>query len=111
MSDDLEKIATSAKYFNNLLNEEQPTGIDTESLQTNNESKELQLDLSTEEVNQFVELYLKRTLSEESYSMYSDRLAVGATMEEAVFQAIFNEGVIDCLRHFIFKNTNNKIEP
>lgn len=98
MSIDIEKIKEAIETFS--LDNKDSTELEIVG------SKDLEIELSDEEIQRIIELYLEENLSPESFSIFTDMMAKNISVPECVYHAVFNEGVIECLNHFIDKNTN-----
>lgn len=56
-------------------------------------SVDIDIDLTPEQENELVEMYVQRMMSEESISLFNEKRASGA-IEQALFDAVINECAI-----------------
>lgn len=62
------------------------------------EFNEIEIDFDDNEIADIVQSYVKRKLESASISVFESHLSEGSTIEEALYQAIFNDAVLEAIR-------------
>ena len=68
----------------------------------------INIDVSEKEVQELIALYIKRNLRPESQSLFLEESSKGTddlVLAHAVFRAILNESIVDCIEEAILNET------